>query len=243
MRREICGIPYDDITAREIGSVIEVMLQEARSHVIYYCNAETVVRGQRDAHFLEALSRADCIFPDGMGLKLFCAWGDARIRERVAGIDVLYAACERAAHMGKRVFLFGAEKDVVERAAIILREKFPALSITGALDGYNGIMQWKESDALKNADMVIVGMGTPKQEEWIDTHRADLPRMRVALAVGGAFDMIAGKTPRAPARMRAWGFEWLWRLCREPRRWRRIINAVIVFPIKAVMWHRKEKEL
>ena len=240
-RTEICGIPYDNITLNEIGGTIEQMLREERPHMVYYCNAETVVRARRNTRLRDALNRAQCIFPDGIGMRLFSGLGGTRISERVAGIDVIYVACERAAQLKKSVFLFGSEHGIAAGAAEVLKKKFPALHVTGILDGYDGASRWQENAELKNADMVIVGMGTPLQELWIDEHGTALPHMRVALAVGGAFDMMTGKTPRAPMLFRQFGLEWLWRLFLEPKkRLRRIIDATVVFPLLVIGTRMKQ---
>lgn len=234
-RHEICGVPYDDITLDEIGNEIGRMLQEDRAHAVYYCNAETAVRARRDARLLGAMTRADIVFPDGIGMKIFSRWGNGHVRERVAGIDVVYAACERAVRHGKKVFLFGAKRGIAEHAADVLRKKFPALRITGTLDGYGSAHHWQTNAALADADMVIVAMGTPRQELWIDEYAAALPRMRVAVAVGGAFDMITGTTPRAPKVLQRYGLEWAWRLFLDPKkRAMRIADATIVFPLAVI---------
>lgn len=236
-RTEICGIPYDDITLDEIGGSVERMFREERPHAVYYCNAETVVRARRDTRLREALIRANCIFPDGIGMKVF-----GGLRERVAGIDVIYAACACAARLGKSIFLFGSERGIAAGAAEVLKKKFPALRIVGTLDGYAGAREWQKNTELKNADMVIVGMGTPVQELWIDEHIAVLPHIRVALAVGGAFDMMTAKTPRAPMLLQWFGFEWLWRLYLEPKkRLKRIIDAVVVFPLLVIGTQMKQR--
>lgn len=241
-RNEICGVPYDDSTLAEISDMIGRMLQEERAHTVYYCNAETVVRARRDKRLREVMFRADAIFPDGIGLKLFSGLGSGRVRERVAGIDVLHAACERAAQEGKSVFFFGGEKGVAERAAAVMKKKIPGLHVAGTLDGYDGMKRWRENDALKSADMAVIALGTPLQELWIDEHKTALPNMRVALAVGGAFDMLAGKTPRAPQVIRILGLEWFWRFFLEPRaRSKRICDAVIFFPLLAIRMNIQQR--
>lgn len=112
-----------------------------------------------------------------------------------------------------------------------IQRMFPALEVAGWCDGFEGLKMWKENRALHRADVVFVGLGSPLQEEWIFHHLRHLSRIRVAMAVGGAFDMLSGATPRAPRFMQKAGLEWLWRFVREPRkRFKRIVNAVIIFP-------------
>lgn len=241
-RSEICGIPYDDITIREMTDAMRDMLADGRQHAVYYCNAETVMRIRRDDRLRSAFSRADLIFPDGIGLQWFSAiGGGTSVRERVAGMDVIDMLCMHAAQAGKSVFLFGAKADVAKRAAEALRRKFQNLIIAGTRDGYAGAAGWKDNDALMRADIVIVCLGTPRQELWIAKNLAALPNAQIVLAAGGAFDMLAGETPRAPVFFRRHGCEWLWRLMLEPKkRIRRIIDAVVLFPVCVVCTRMKQ---
>lgn len=240
-RYEICGIFVDDATLDDAVQRIDRMLRSTRPHAVYYANPETLARTSRDEAFRATMRTADLVFPDGIGLKIFGRIVGAPFHERIAGIDLLFRVCERAAYIEKSVFLIGARNNVAARASLLLGKRFPSLHILGALDGYDGAEKWDRDSAIENADIVFVGMGSPKQEEWIRDNMHKLPQVKCMVAVGGAFDMITGDTPRAPVWMRTWGLEWVWRFCIQPRRWRRIMNAIIVFPIKAIVWHMKKK--
>jgi len=241
-RYEICGVFVDDVTMEEVVQRIDRMLESTHPHAVYYGNPETLARACRDTAFRAALQAASIVFPDGIGLKIVGRIIGAPFRERIAGVDLLLRICDCAAQLGKSVFLVGSRNNVAARTSVLLEKRFPTLRISGTLDGYEGAEKWEYTGAIKNTDIVFVGMGSPKQEEWIRKNIQKLPHAKCMVAVGGAFDMIAGDIPRAPALMRTWGLEWLWRLCMEPlRRWRRIMNAVIVFPIRAIAWHMKKK--
>lgn len=87
-------------------------------------------------------------------------------------------------------------------------------------------------------DIILVGLGFPEQEQWIDAHARRIPSVRIAMAIGGAFDFWTKVAVRAPQWMQRAGLEWVWRFMREPRRWKRIWNAIVVFPL-TVLLHRR----
>ena len=201
-RYEICGIFIDDVTMDEAVQRIDRMLWLTRPHAVYYANPETLVRGQRNEAFRATMRTADLVFPDGIGLKIFGMIIGAPFRERIAGVDLLFLVCERAARHGKISVSYRIPKQCGGGASLVLEKRFPTLHVSGTLNGYEGAEKWEHNTAIKNADIVFVGLGSPKQEEWMRDNMHELPHAKCMVAVGGAFDMIAGDTPRAPIWMR-----------------------------------------
>lgn len=240
MKYDVLGVAIDNLSLDEAADAIKRMYFSKRPCAVFYCNPETLVYASRDEYFKTILRKGDLLFPDGVGLKLLSWFVGAHIKERIAGIDLLTRVCEISAQLGKSVFLFGGKKGIAEKTAFVLQKTFPGLKIAGTLDGFAGAALWETNEALRAADAIFVGLGAPAQEEWIIQNMQKLPRLRIAMAVGGAFDMLSGATLRAPRFLQKTGLEWLWRFAREPgKRWRRMINAVIVFPIKALWYHIK----
>jgi len=240
MKYEVFGVPVDDITLEEASDRVEKMLRSGRSHAVCYANAETLVHASKNAGLCDALSDADMVFPDGFGLRFFGKYAGAPIRSRVAGLDLMLRVCENAERAGISVFLFGARNNVAYRASLVLRKKYPKLRISGVRDGFEGMKGWESDAGMSEAGIIFVALGTPLQERWVVKYARRLPHARVALAVGGAFDMLAGITPRAPKYVRAIGFEWLWRFLLEPvKRGKRVANAVLVFPTKLILQKKK----
>jgi N-acetylglucosaminyldiphosphoundecaprenol N-acetyl-beta-D-mannosaminyltransferase len=175
------------------------------------------------------LRRADLRVPDGVGVLWAANLLGAPLRERVTGSDGIYRIAARAAARGWRVFLLGAAPGVARATAERLRELYPALIVAGAYDGspqdedWEPIRAWLQST---QPDILFVAYGHPKQDFWIDRHRAELPAA-VALGVGGAFDFVAGVATRAPQWMQRLGLEWLHRLVHEPWRWRRMTKLPV----------------
>jgi N-acetylglucosaminyldiphosphoundecaprenol N-acetyl-beta-D-mannosaminyltransferase len=121
------------------------------------------------------------------------------------------------------MFFFGGKPGVAERAAIALRQRYPGVAIVGTRDGYFSAGQSPTIAAsilASGANVLLVGLGSPKQEYWLEDHLG-ATKCSVGIGVGGSFDILAGTVPRAPRLWRQAGLEWLYRLIREPARWRR----------------------
>lgn len=232
MRRiEILNVPVDAVTHSEALAQIKAFLREQKPHMVTTPNPEMIVEAQRNFPFLEALKDADLAIPDGSGLLWAAKYMGSHLPERVTGVDVMTALCAEGG-IGS-VFLLGAAPGIAERAAAVLQEKNPGLHIAGTYSG--SPLTSEETQILERinasgANVLFVAFGAPKQELWIARMLPKFTTVRVAMGVGGAFDFIAGKQKRAPRWMQRLKIEWLYRLIKEPRRYQRIINAVVVFP-------------
>jgi N-acetylglucosaminyldiphosphoundecaprenol N-acetyl-beta-D-mannosaminyltransferase len=146
-----------------------------------------------------------------------------RIPERVTGVDLIDPLCAALARAGLPLYLLGAKGDTAARAGAALAARHPGLAIAGARDGY---FPASEDEAVAReiartgARVVLVGLGSPRQELWIRARLAQ-SGARVGIGVGGSFDVLAGNVERAPERWRRLNLEWLYRLVKEPQRWRR----------------------
>ena len=196
----------------------------------YICVAavHTVMASQEDPELRAAVRGASFTVPDGQPLVWALNLLGHGLSSRVYGPDLMWKACERAAHTGSRFYLYGGRNQgALVQLALNLRQAFPGLRIVG---GYSPPFrpQTEEEEARvaaeinrSGADVVWVGIGVPKQEKWMARMR---PRLRapVLIGVGAAFDFHAGLIPQAPGWMQRVGLEWAFRLSREPRRlWRR----------------------
>lgn len=248
MRVELLGVNIDSVTREEAQQKLQSFLRDGEQHSIVTPNPEFLLLARRDEEFRGILNRADLALPDGIGLLFAARIFGVRIRERITGVSFVHAVCEEAAREGKKVFFLGAGDGVTKRAAEELQKRYLNLVVVGTESG--GVIErirqgeWRYSDTkildtLRQAkpDILFVALGQGKQEKWIADHCASLPSVKIAMGVGGALDYIAGAASWAPAWVRGAGLEWLWRLAHEPRRWRRIVNAVIVFPL-VVLYER-----
>jgi len=124
---------------------------------------------------------------------------------------------------GYSIFLYGAKPGVAERAGVVLANNYLGLRIVGAMDGYGDDRLVREAILEARPDLLLVCLGAPKQELWMAAHVGQLP-VGLMIGLGGALDVFAGEVQRAPERWRRLGLEWLYRLCKEPRRARRMLS-------------------
>lgn len=194
-------------------------------------NPEMLVAALRDPAFQALLNQTALNVPDGAGLLWAARRTGGLLPGRVTGIDLLSSLLLRADLPS--VFLLGAAPGVAEKAAQVLSTKNPALRIAGTFSGSPRLEEEHGIVARINASgagILFVAYGAPAQDFWIHRNLRNMPSVHVAMGIGGAFDFLAGTRKRAPAWFQSLGIEWLWRLIVEPRRIRRIITAVIVFP-------------
>lgn len=240
MRWTMLGVPVDTLTHAAVKEKILTILEGNRSHVVTTPNPEMIVDAQKHPRFRAALAAADLAVPDGFGLKLFAPIAGGKIPERVTGVDVMQDICTIAASRGLRVFLLGGAEGVAASAASALTRLHPNLRIVGAESG--GAVRRLDDGRISMSlatgrvreaapEVLFVAFGHGKQEEWIVSHLPELPSVKLAVGIGGAFDFLAGRVRRAPRFFRRLGLEWLWRLALEPRRLPRIWNALVVFPM------------
>ena len=204
-------------------------------------NPEFIMAARRNPAFAQVLVAADLCTPDGIGVLWAARLAGVRLNERVTGSDGIHRLCERAAAQEWRVFFLGAAPGVAERAAVELARLYPGLPVAGTYGGSPADADWpqiRQRLAAAQADLLFVAYGHPRQDTWIHQHREELP-VAVALGVGGAFDFVAGITPRAPLWLRRLGLEWLFRLARQPWRWRRMAALPLFALLVLVEWTRR----
>ena len=219
----ILGIPIHDVTLEEAVEQAAAWVKEDRAHQMATVNPEFVMAARRDPAFRAVLEGADLCLPDGVGITLAARYLGRPLRERVAGVDLVDALAARAARDGWRVFFLGAAPGVADRAASLLAARYPGLTVAGTHAG--SPRREEEDDIVRRvrearADVLLVAYGAPAQDLWLARNLARTGA-KVGVGVGGAFDYIAGVVPRAPRWMRRVGLEWLYRLIRQPWRWRR----------------------
>lgn len=218
-------MPLDALSLDEVARRICALIERRQQAHIVTLNPEIVMRARRDAGLARIIREARLVTADGVGILWALRLVGRRVPERVTGVDLTLALAERAAEMGYPVFLLGAGPGVAQAAAEALVRRFPGLRVVGCWGGSPRPHDDAEATAhirSSGARLVLVAYGAPAQELWIVRALPALPGV-VAIGVGGALDMIAGRIPRAPLWMRAAGLEWLYRLARQPWRWRRML--------------------
>ena len=232
-RVNVLGTPIDNVSFSDAVNLAEQAILKNAQIKIFTPNPEILLKAYKDHDFSKVLKSGDLLIPDGIGIILF-----SKVKEQVTGVDLMLKICELAEKNRRSVFLLGG-KNVLETTVKKLKETFPQLEIAGFSEDLASCYNLIE---ISKPNIVFVALGAPKQETWIIENIEKLPTVNIAMGIGGAFDMISGKVKRAPKFVRKIHLEWLWRLMQEPKRIKRIFNAVIVFPVCVLKERAKFKK-
>jgi len=233
---QILGIKIDNLTQTEIRQKVENFLIEDKFHQIATINPEFILEAQKNAEFKNILNSCDLNIADGFGIELSFWHYGKNLKCRIAGIDLMLEILQIANAKKLSVFLATNKNGLSswkETRDAILRI-YPDLKIFGEdVDIQNTAYQILNT----NYQILFCNFGAPYQETFLNSQKNG--KIRLAMGVGGGFDYLTGKTPRAPQFLRQIGLEWFWRLILQPKRWKRILNAVIIFPIKVISYKEK----
>jgi len=196
-------------------------------------NAAKLVNIQRDDRLREAVVSSDIINADGQAVIWAARFLGYRLPERVAGIDLMDRLVELAAHKKYKIFLLGAKEKVLRAVVRGYEQEYSCEILAGTRNGYFSDEEAPEvakEIAGSGADMLFVGMSSPRKELFLDKYRQVIEQVPVVMGVGGSFDVKAGVVKRAPLWMQRAGLEWLYRLLQEPRRlWKRYLFTNTLF--------------
>ncbi len=211
-------------------------LQQRIGAQVVTLNAEMAIQAERNDTLAGIIRKAELVIPDGSGVVLYL-WLQGQRGRRCPGIELAESLLRQAGELGEScpVFFYGGAPGVAQCAAKTWQEKLPKLAIAGIEDGFlspEGEQKLKETLKEKQPGVILVGLGVPRQELWIAQNRYLCPQA-TWIGVGGSFDIWAGLKSRAPVWLRENHLEWLYRLYKEPWRWRRMM-ALPQFALKAI---------
>ena len=212
-----------DVHISTMAAAVEHMHQAVKADQqlrIGVVNAAKLVNMQKDSRLGEDVNSSDLILADGASVVWAAKLLGRPLPERVAGIDLMFEGMQLADQHGLRVFCLGASQEVLDKVVAEFGRRYPNAVIAGACDGY-----FTEEDepkvadqiAAAQADLLFVAITSPKKENFM-ARWGDHIRVGVIHGVGGSFDIVAGKTKRAPEIWQRLGMEWLYRVLQEPRR-------------------------
>lgn len=226
-RVDILGIPVDKITEKELLERIINFINEKRFHLIVTINSENATKALENKIFLDVIKNADLVIPDGIGIIFASKILGDKLPERIPGIDLSYKLLEISNEKGYKIVLIGGKEGVAEGAKENLKKIFPNLNIAMTYNGYfNEDEEKKIIEEIQKIepDILLVGMGSEKQEIWIWNNREKFKNIGVCIGVGGTLDIWAGKKKRAPKLVQKLGLEWLYRVIIEPKRIFRVLK-------------------
>jgi N-acetylglucosaminyldiphosphoundecaprenol N-acetyl-beta-D-mannosaminyltransferase len=224
---DLLGVRVDRIHLTELLGFLRDAGNSDRPVSVLYLNPHVWNLARNDSDLLAALDGADVVWCDGVGILLAARVLGSRLPERMTVPDFIDDVCHQCVVDSRSLYFLGGEEGVARRTAEILRRRHPGLKVVGSHHGYLGKpeVEAKVLGEIRRLapDLLLVGMGSPRQEMWIARHLQGL-NVKVGWAVGALFDHLTGKVPRAPHWASTHGLEWLHRLMVEPRRlWRRYL--------------------
>ncbi|MBT3536356.1 MAG: WecB/TagA/CpsF family glycosyltransferase [Rhodospirillaceae bacterium] len=231
-RITLLGAPLDLLSMSETVARAEAAMQSGQRLQQVVINVAKLVHMRSDADLRRDVMESDIINIDGMGVLWAVRLLGYKAPERVAGIDLMMALIASCARRDFKPYFLGARPDVLEAAMSRLRAEHPGLTIAGYRNGYFGVEDEAEVVAdihASGAHCLFVAISSPLKERFLHQYRDQLG-VPYLMGVGGSLDVVSGRVSRAPLWMRQLGFEWLYRLCQEPRRmWRRYLVTNTIF--------------
>ena len=215
----ILGVQFHAVTKQQ---AVELAMSKIRSRQKGYVvtpNPEIVDLCRHDEKFMGVVNHATLVLPDGIGIIYAAKILGEKLHGKVAGVEFAESLVAAMAKENMRLYLLGAKPGVAEKAGANLCAKYPGLVLAGTHDGYFSDPQEvvDSINAAGGADVVFVCLGAPKQELWMEKN-GPATGARLLCGLGGSLDIFSGTTERAPKFWSDHGLEWLYRLCREPRR-------------------------
>jgi N-acetylglucosaminyldiphosphoundecaprenol N-acetyl-beta-D-mannosaminyltransferase len=216
-----------------------------RSKAVYFVNAHTLNLAAREPAYRDLLNRGQCVFGDGTGVRWAAHARGVRMKANLNGTDLIPRLFRDTAGQGYRYFLLGATAETIARAAVSASDRFPGWTLVGHHHGF--IDMHHAPDVIKQINdarphVLLVGMGNPLQEQWIDRHLDQL-HVPLCFGTGGLFDHWAGNLRRAPRWVRRLGYEWLQLLMQQPHKWRRYLLGNPAFLWRMVRNRRQDMSL
>lgn len=223
-RMKFMNTEIDNITMEEALDAMDDLIRQKKNAYVVTPNVDHLVQLERGGPLCDVYKEADLILTDGKPLIWISKWYGTPIKEKISGSDLFPRLCEMAAKKGYTMFFLGAMEGIAAKAAENLQARFPGLQVTGTYSPPYGF----EKDEVESAhirdmihaaapDILIVGLGCPKQELFIYHHRKELG-VPLSLGLGASLDFEAGNIKRAPAWMANHGFEWVYRITQDPKR-------------------------
>lgn len=232
----------DNLTMSETLNEIDKLIQKKICSYVVTPNVDHIVRLEKDEELQKVYKNASLILTDGKPLIWISKWYKTPIKEKISGSDLFPKVCELAANKNYTMYLLGAAEGVADTAAKNLMKKYPGLNIVGTYSPPFGFEK-NEQEMIKiktqiqevHPDILIVGLGCPKQEKFMYYHCKELG-VPISFGLGASIDFEAGNIKRAPKWMSNHGLEWLYRFSKEPKR---LFKRYFVDDLKIIQVARK----
>ncbi|MHA6532698.1 WecB/TagA/CpsF family glycosyltransferase [Paenibacillus sp. BAC0078] len=231
----IFGIRVSKVDMKATVSYLTEAVKNREPHQVITANPIMVMTALDNPAYMEIMKSAELVVPDGTGVVWAAEYCHDPVAERVAGFDLLHELLHQGESYNWKVYLLGSTPEVVRETAARLQAQYPGITIAGYHDGFFGPEADEEilnKIIQAQPDLLFVARGADSQEPWIAKYKSRL-NIPVMMGVGGSFDVISGKSRRAPKAFQKLRAEWLYRLLKEPTRYKRML-ALPKFAVKVL---------
>ncbi|MFK9090233.1 WecB/TagA/CpsF family glycosyltransferase [Bacillus salipaludis] len=220
----VLNVMFNSVTKENILNILTKRIAENKKTFLVTANPEIVMHANSDQGYMENIQKADYVIADGIGIIIGSKIIGQPLPERIPGFELMQELLKKGSESNWSAYFLGAKQEVVEKAVETIRKQYPNLQIAGYHDGF---FDWDSNmiqDEIKKSkpDLIFVALGLPRQENFIAKNLAKFDK-GLFIGVGGSFDVIAGTVKRAPVIWQKLNLEWLYRLIKQPSRWRRML--------------------
>lgn len=231
---EMLGLSFVNTEMNKLVKELDRRLENSEQTILVTVNTEIYMFARKHKAYYHTIEHADFITPDGIGMIIGSKIFGTPIHERLTGFDLMIQLLQLGEKRDYKFFLLGAEPEVIEETVNQIEQSFPSVEIAGYHHGY---FQWDDDSVMRmiqqtEPDVILVGLGVPKQEEWIGKYRKCYKK-GLFIGVGGSFDVLSGRIKRAPMIWQRMNLEWFYRLIQRPSRWKRML-VLPLFIIKVI---------
>jgi N-acetylglucosaminyldiphosphoundecaprenol N-acetyl-beta-D-mannosaminyltransferase len=229
---KILNVNFDFLKKESLVEILTSRIDNNKKTFLVTANPEIVMYANKDFTYSSIVNKADYVIPDGIGVIIASNILGKPLPERIAGYDLLLELLKLGNQKKWSAYFLGAKREVIDQAVTNIKKDYPNLKVAGWNDGY---FNWETSEIPdeineKKPDLIFVALGFPRQELWISENCEALEK-GLFMGVGGSFDVIAGNVKRAPIIWQRMNLEWLYRLIKQPSRWKRML-VLPLFMIK-----------
>jgi N-acetylglucosaminyldiphosphoundecaprenol N-acetyl-beta-D-mannosaminyltransferase len=242
-KASILEVNIDRVNMEQSIQRVMNFLEDKNNQVVFTPNSEIIMMTEQNPSYKKVINAADLLVPDGIGVILASKIIGKPLEERVAGFDLLTHVLHKL-EKKTRIYLLGGKPGVAQKAGEKMMQMNKNILICGCRDGYDQ-MEEEEEKILEEiqqsgAECLLVALGAPRQEEWIDRHKSKL-NTHLCMGVGGSLDIFAGASKRAPDIFIRFGLEWFYRLLRQPWRFIRMLSLPKFIMVVMVRKYKPKK--
>ena len=221
---DVLGLQFNYVTKKELVESLSNRIADNEKTFVVTANPEIVMHAKENPNYKKTVEQATYIIADGIGVIYGARLLNQSLPERIPGYELMVELLQIGNKEKLKVYFLGATQEVIDALQVNVEKQFPNLIIAGTRNGYFEQDDTTVYEDIKNSnpDLVFVALGFPRQEEWIHQH-IDSFEKGLFMGVGGSFDVLANKVKRAPLIWQKLNLEWLYRLLKQPSRWKRML--------------------